>query len=121
MLRRHDNVRVFDAKYKAHFAELGEAGWLRGSDQVRDSHRADMRPVLAYGALFDALKITTTLVCPVRLSTLAALHSRGRDVARAQVFHAGRQLTLELQGLPSGCCERHTALAVQGRVLRGHS
>jgi hypothetical protein len=102
VLRRHDEIRVFDAKYKAHFAELDEAGWLRMSDDVRDSHRADMHQVLAYAALFDAAKITATLVYPLRPSTFAALRSRGRDVARARLFHGGRQLTLELQGLPFG-------------------
>lgn len=36
------------------------------------------------------------------LSTFAALHARGRDVARAELFHGGRHLTLELQGLSFG-------------------
>lgn len=113
MRRRHDNVRVLDVKYEAHFAELCEAGWLRMADQVRDSHRADIRPGLDYGALFDTLKITATLSCPVRQSMLAALHSGGRDVARAQLLHDGPQLTLgPPQGLPFGCCEEHIALAV---------
>ena len=102
ILRRHDEVRVFDAKYKAHFAELDESGWLRVAEQVRDSHRADLHQVLAYAALFDAPKITTTLVYPLRPTTFAALKSRGRDVARAELLHGGRQLTLELQGLPFG-------------------
>jgi hypothetical protein len=102
VLRRHDELRVFDAKYKAHFAELDEAGWLRMADDVRDSHRADMHQVLAYAALFDAPRITTTLVYPLRQTTFASLRARGRDVARAHLFHGGRHLTLELQGLPFG-------------------
>jgi hypothetical protein len=102
VLRRHDELRVYDAKYKAHFAELDEAGWLRLADDVRDSHRADMHQVLAYAALFDTPKITATLVYPLRPSTFASLHSRGRDVARAELFHGGRELRLELQGLPFG-------------------
>jgi hypothetical protein len=102
VLRRHDELNVFDAKYKAHFAELDQAGWLRMADDLRDSHRADMHQALAYAALFDAPKITTTLVYPLRASTFEALHARGRDIARAQLFHGGRQLTLELQGLPFG-------------------
>ena len=97
--RFNDEVRVYDAKHKAHFAELDESGWLRVAEQVRKSHRADLHEVLAYAALFDAPKITTTLVFPLRPATFAALRSRGRDVARAELFHGGRQLTLELQGL----------------------
>ena len=77
-------------------------GWLRVSHQVRESHRADSHQVLAYATLFDAPKITTTLVDPLRPVTFAALRSRARDVARAELFHGGRQLTLELQGLPFG-------------------
>ena len=106
VLRRHDELRVFDAKYKAHFAELDEAGWLRMADDVRDSHRADMHQVLAYAALLDAPRITTTLVYPLRPSTFAALHARGRDVARCDLMHGGRRLSLELQGLPFGDVRR---------------
>ena len=61
-----------------------------------------MHQELACAALFDALMITTTLVYPPRPSTFGAPHPRGRDVARAQLFHGGQQLTLELQGLPFG-------------------
>jgi len=57
---------------------------------------------LAYAALFDSPKITTALVYPLRPDTIAALRSRGRDVARGDLFHGDRQLTLELQGLPFG-------------------
>lgn len=74
----------------------------RMAAEVRESHRADLHQVLAYAALFDAPKITTTLVYPLRPATFTILHSRGRDVARAELFHGGRQLTLELQGLPFG-------------------
>lgn len=109
VLRRHDELRVFDAKYKAHFAELDEAGWLRMADDVRDSHRADLHQVLAYAALFAAPRITTTLIYPLRPTTYAALHSRGRDIARAQLLHGGRELTLELQGLPFGGAVAPTA------------
>jgi hypothetical protein len=100
--RRHDELLVFDAKYKAHFAELDEAGWLRMADEIRDSHRADLHQVLAYAALFDAPRVTTALVYPLRSSTYAALRARGRDVARAELLHGGRNLTLELRGLPFG-------------------
>lgn len=44
-------------KHKAHFAELDEAGWQRMAEDVRDSHRADLNQVLAYGALLDAFYI----------------------------------------------------------------
>jgi hypothetical protein len=102
VLHRRDEVRVFDAKYKAHFADLDEASWYRMADEIRESHRADLHQVLAYAALFEAPRIFATLVYPLRPSVFVALHNRGRDVARANLFHGGRQLTLELQGLPFG-------------------
>jgi hypothetical protein len=102
IVRRHDELRVVDAKYKSHFAELDESGWLRMADELRESHRADMHQVLAYAALFDVPKITATLVYPLRPATFEALRDRGRDIARAQLLHGGRQLTLELQGIPFG-------------------
>jgi hypothetical protein len=92
------------------------------ADDVRDSHRGDMHQVLAYAALFDAPKITTTLVYPLRPSTFTALHSRGRDVACAQLFHGGRQLTLELQWLAFGHSELCAVdSSLQGRLLGGLS
>lgn len=42
LLRRRDEIRVYDAKYKAHFAELDEASWHRLAEEVRESHRADL-------------------------------------------------------------------------------
>lgn len=95
VLRRHDEVRIFDAKYKAHFAELDEAGWLRMANDIRDSHRADMHQVLAYAALVDAPRITTTLVYPLRPATFACRHALARPgccpgpaVSRRTAAHA---------------------------------
>lgn len=107
ILRRHEDVRVFDAKYKAHLAELDEVGWLRMADEIKSAHRSDMHQVLAYASLFDARRITATLVYPIRPTTYVTLASRGHDVARAQLFHGGRELTLELQGLPFGSGLHH--------------
>ena len=54
------------------------------------------------GALGELLTVTQIGAYPLRPSTFAALRSRGRDVARAELLHGGRQLTLEHQGLPFG-------------------
>ncbi len=102
VVRRGRSVHVIDAKYKAHLAELDEFGWLRFSEEQREAHRADLHQVLAYASLYDADRITATLVYPVRHSTWEALARRGRDVSRAELLHGGRQVTLELRGLPFG-------------------
>jgi 5-methylcytosine-specific restriction endonuclease McrBC regulatory subunit McrC len=93
-------VWIIDAKYKSHFAEIDESGWRRMSDDIRESHRADLHQVLAYASLFDADEITTTLAYPLRQSTWAALKRRGLERSIADVYHGARHITLELWGLP---------------------
>ena len=56
----------------------------------------------SYAALHDADEITATLVYPLRQSTFAALQQRGHDVSRADLTYGGRQLRLELRGMPFG-------------------
>ena len=102
VVRRRDEIRIVDAKYKAHFAELDEAGWLRMAEDSREAHRADFHQVLAYAALFDAAKTTVTLVYPLRRSTYEALASRGRATAKASLTFGNRRLDAELRGLPFG-------------------
>ena len=102
VVRRGKAIRVVDAKYKAHFAELDEQAWTKMTDEIRDSHRADIHQVLAYASLYDAEEITATLVYPLRHSTWEALHARQRDRARAELFHGKRCIRLELRGLPFG-------------------
>jgi hypothetical protein len=102
VVRRGRRLQIVDAKYKAHLAELDEAGWHRFADDAREAHRADIHQVLAYAALYDAEEITATLVYPLRRATWQALRGRGRDVSRASLLHGGRQVNIELRGLPFG-------------------
>jgi 5-methylcytosine-specific restriction endonuclease McrBC regulatory subunit McrC len=102
VLRRAGHIRIFDAKYKAHLADIDEVGWHRLSEEIQESHRADVHQALAYASLFEAPEITTTLVYPLRPSTAAALRKTGKHLVRADLLHGGRQLRLELLGLAFG-------------------
>lgn len=102
VVRRGKAVRVVDAKYKAHFAELDEQSWTRLTEDLREAHRADVHQVLAYASLYDAEDITATLIYPLRRPTWEALYGRGRDRAQAELFHGSRCVRLELRGLPFG-------------------
>jgi len=102
VVRHRDHVKIIDAKYKAHFSELDESGWLRMAEDSRESHREDFHQVLAYAALFDANQTTVTLVYPLRQSTYEALSARKRDVVRADLSYAGRTIQAELRGVPFG-------------------
>lgn len=73
------------------------------AEDSREAHRADFHQVLASAALFDAAKMTVTLVYPLRRSTYEALASRGRATARANLTFGSRRLDAELRGLPFGC------------------
>lgn len=102
VVRKGKAVRVVDAKYKAHFAELDERAWMGMADELREAHRADVHQVLAYASLYEADEITATLVYPLRQSTWEALRVSRRDRASAELFHGNRKVRLELRGLPFG-------------------
>jgi len=102
VIRHRDQIRIVDAKYKAHFAELDESGWLKMAEDSRDAHRADFHQVLAYAALFEAQDTTVTLIYPLRRNTYEALASRKRDIVRADLSFAGRTIRAELRGVPFG-------------------
>lgn len=102
VVRRGKAIRIVDAKYKAHFADLDERSWTKLTDDLREAHRADVHQVLAYSALYDSEDITATLIYPLRRRTWQALHERGRDRAQAELFHGSRCVRLELRGLPFG-------------------
>lgn len=102
IVTRGSHVEVIDAKYKAHLAELDEAGWHNFEAQAKEAHRADVHQALAYAALFNAKSVTATLIYPLRHSTYAALKQRGRTVSKASLRYGGRDITLQLKGLPFG-------------------
>jgi hypothetical protein len=102
VVRRGRAIRIIDAKYKAHLAEVDESGWRTVSEELRAAHRADLHQVLAYASVFEADDVTATLVYPLRRATWEALKARHRDVWRAELPTGGRLLRLELRGLPFG-------------------
>jgi 5-methylcytosine-specific restriction endonuclease McrBC regulatory subunit McrC len=102
VIRRGGSVQVIDAKYKAHLAEIDDAGWRRLERETREAHRADLHQVLAYASLYEANEVTATLVYPLRASTFTMLREQHRDCAIAQLFHGSRHVRLELRGLPFG-------------------
>jgi hypothetical protein len=102
VVTRASSVWIVDAKYKAHFADIDEAGWRRMADDIRESHRADVHQVLAYAALLEAQDVTATLAYPLRLDTWKALRDRRQDRAVAHLYHGARHVRLELWGMPFG-------------------
>jgi 5-methylcytosine-specific restriction endonuclease McrBC regulatory subunit McrC len=113
VVKRGNEVRVVDAKYKAHLAELDEAGWRAFTDDAREAHRADIHQVLAYASLFDADAVTASLIYPIRQSAWESLAARGQDVARARLLSGGRNLTIELRGLPFGSSTHRAKLSLE--------
>ncbi len=98
VVRRGRSVRIVDAKYKAHLAELDEVGWHRFTEEAREQHRADLHQVLAYAALYDADEIAAELVYPLRPRTWRELRERGRELSSARLEHKGRTLAVLLRG-----------------------
>ena len=102
VVRRGRSIRIVDAKYKAHLADLDEVGWRVASEELREAHRADLHQVLAYASFFDADDITVCLVYPLRRATWEALRAKRQDVWHADVPTKGRSIRVELRGLPFG-------------------
>ena len=93
---------VFDAKYKAHLANVDGEAWRTFTEQERAAHRADVHQVLAYAALFDADAVTSVLAYPLRPDTWAGVAERRRDLLIADVGSGGRAVRVALAGLPFG-------------------
>jgi len=102
VVRRGRSIRIIDAKYKSHFADIDDHAWIKMADEIRDAHRADIHQVLAYASLYEADDVTATLIYPLRRDMWESLRERKRDCARAELFHGNRRVQLELQGLPFG-------------------
>lgn len=57
------------------------------AEDSREAHRADFHQVLASAALFDAAKMTVTLVYPLRRSTYEALR-HADALPRERILHS---------------------------------
>lgn len=102
VVQKGRSVRIVDAKYKAHLAELDEVGWRNFIEEQRAAHRADLHQILAYASLFDAEEVSATLVYPLRQATWEHLNARSRDVSVADHWAGGRHVRLELRGVLFG-------------------
>jgi len=100
VLRRQDDVVVFDAKYKAHFEEISAHSWRDIEDQISESHRADLFQVLAYSSLFESPRVTCCLLYPCRRSTWDPLKKTGRTFHRASVAAGTRTVEVILAAIP---------------------
>lgn len=100
VVQRQKSVWIVDAKYKAHMAELDDAGWRRMGAELKERHRADIHQVLAYAALFDKPEVTATLAYPLRPDIWRSLRHQGLDRSSADLYDGSRHLRVELWGLP---------------------
>lgn len=100
VVRRGEQVMVFDAKYKDHLEELEESQWTSLAEEVRAQHRQDIHQVLAYAGLFEARQITAALVYPMRAAVWERLNPSGRTLIRAELSSGGREVCLALAGVP---------------------
>ena len=83
VVRRDDQVFIFDAKYKRHFEEFDEQRWFDMRDELHAEHRHDVHQVLAYSALYQATTISAALIYPMRLSQWERLARRNQTVISA--------------------------------------
>ena len=113
VVRKSDSVWIVDAKYKAHLAEIDEVGWQNFQVAMKEAHRADLHQVLAYAALYEAREVKCSLVYPLRRSTWENLKARGLDVSRADLTQGGKQVRLELIGLPFGGSPKEPSLPMR--------
>ncbi len=95
-LRGANRTVWIDAKYKEHLRLLSRKGWAGVSDDVRETHRADLHQALAYASLADVSQVDTVLMYP---------HLGEDDLAPATVStvtSGRRRVRLLLASLPFG-------------------
>ncbi len=100
VVRRGDQVFIFDAKYKGHFEEFDEQRWFEMRDELHAEHRHDVHQVLAYASLYGAGRILAALVYPMRLHQWERLARNDQTIIAAALTQSGRQLDLKLIGVP---------------------
>jgi hypothetical protein len=100
VVRRGDQVFIFDAKYKGHFEEFDEQRWFDLRDELHAEHRHDVHQVLAYSSLYQASTISAALIYPMRLSQWERLAHYNQTVISAPLTQSGRQLDIRLIGVP---------------------
>lgn len=114
LLVRPDHHIFVDAKYKPHLMDVRRLGWDGVSQELRDSHRADVHQALAYAGLSAAPRVDTVLAYPVRSG--ASLTPSAADLPVG-----ARRARLVLAGLPfgfSGPAERDASIGELERLVR---
>ncbi len=102
MLDRGDATIIVDAKYKEHWEEMQQRGWMSLEDELRERHRADLLQVLAYANLATTPRVVVCLVYPCSRATWASLKARGQLVHRASIVAGTREIELLLTAFPMG-------------------
>jgi 5-methylcytosine-specific restriction endonuclease McrBC regulatory subunit McrC len=95
-LRGASRVIWIDAKYKAHLDLLARRGWAGLSEDVQNSHRADLHQALAYASLADAPQVDSLLLYPHRATHLPS------SATVATVTSGRRRVRLVLAAVPFG-------------------
>jgi hypothetical protein len=114
------NVTVIvDAKYKRHWDELTYSSWNGLGDRLKDSHRADLFQILAYGNLAPTSNVLLCLAYPSTASTWEDLYKSHRWIHKAEFTVGVRQVRLWLMALPmnAGLSNISGALSAQLQPL----
>lgn len=100
LLKRGNELVIFDAKYKEHWEELKSVRWSTLNDEIREQHRSDILQVLAYASVYNCETITCCLIYPCRKQTWLSLKERGEVYRKANLYAGKRNLRLVLSALP---------------------
>lgn len=95
-LRSAEKTIWIDAKYKAHMELLRRKGWDGLSEEIRDSHRADLHQALAYASLADTPQVDTILAYP------QVIEEKRPIATVASITSGRRRVRLILASLPFG-------------------
>lgn len=116
VLKKGDEIRVVDAKYKSHFVDLSSRQWHEfgaaaqgfsagndsfGARSLADDHRADLHQILAYAGLMHAKRISAELVYPLRRRD-ASPNEIPTPMSATLPSLSEREVTLTLRALPFG-------------------
>jgi hypothetical protein len=100
ILEMEDFAVVVDAKYKRHWEELQERGWLGQDDDLREQHRIDLLQVLAYANLVSAKDVVCCLIYPCSTQTWESLARRDRLFHCSELPNRGRRIRVWLTAIP---------------------
>ena len=100
VIKRDDEVIIFDAKFKGYWKQIFSRRWEDVSKEFQEEHRNDFLQVLAYSTCYSVSKLTVCLVFACEKQEYVEFRNREILHRRAVIGRQGLGINLILTAVP---------------------